>query len=118
MTLNDSQKLKVKKHLGYDPFTIAMDSTFNAIDGAPLVTNAVRDAITACDTALDAVTTAENDSDSLQSGGGASFNYSAHIGRRKEAYRRTQEELSRLVAMPIIEREESGTSTVGWFGGC
>lgn len=117
MSLTNAQKLAIKKHLGWNPFTIQMDQMFVAIDADSDKLTELLATLTDCDNALATIDSAESASDEIKSGGGAEFDYNRNIATKTAAYERKRSNLSRVMGFPILDDSDMYATTHGWFGG-
>ena len=101
MPLTATQILQAKKHMGVWPQDTTIDSSIKALSDGSTKELELTTAIAACETTYAAITTAETASDELVEGGGAKFDYDRYISTRKQAYKRSQADLARILGVDL-----------------
>lgn len=116
MTLSAQEKLDLLKHLGRSQEDTEIDQVLYVIAQNATKESELKTAISDANTALSAITNAENDSGKIESGGGAVFNYAERIRIRERTYKRYVADLIRITRHPNLDRGGSGRlpGTVGW----
>lgn len=101
MAFTTAEKLKVKKHLGFNPTYQDLDPLLLALeDGGQMETDA-KAAIALCDTTLAAYQLGQTEADDLESGEGAVFNPNRRISIKRRAYREACADLARMLGLDI-----------------
>ena len=108
MTLTATQVLQCKKHMGVIPTSTVIDSMIEALEDASTKETELTTAIALCETRYSALNTSVTNGDDLTEGGGAKFNHSAEIRRRKQWYMEAVGDLSRLLGIDLTDGVPSG----------
>ena len=101
MSLTATEKLKVKKHLGFPPTNTELDAWISTLEDGAEKENEFKAAITKCDTKLAALELAQTEADDLESGEGAVFNHGNRITIKRQAYREACGDLARILNLDL-----------------
>ena len=109
MALTDQDKLKIKKHLGYQQNDESIEQQLVAIEDDPERLYELDGILTKADTALSNWELSQTEADEIDSGEGAVLNWNRKISIKKAYYSNVIAELSRVVGFPSMNAMLAGS---------
>jgi hypothetical protein len=111
MSLTDAQKLAIKKHLKEHPKSTIIEPLIATLEDGDANETELLAALTASDTALTNLRTAQSEADEIAEGGGARFNHNSRIAIKRQAYQEAVAYLAQFIGWPY----EQGGAITGVF---